>query len=327
MKYQEKFELSADNANYFGAMFDIFISGGIHGNSNNRSTQAKLLVEPWFTGFFLLLDFDERSQKFSYKVTDHSGKEIGGCYDQELVPGMKMLFRLISTYTKKDMSECNVSIDISSVNHVFIFLLTKILLREYRPLNLFAVYTEPVSYQRNVNSSNESEEYYLYDEILGLSYTIPGFSRRRRLPNDILIATLGFERQRVLAAWSEIDPEGGFIPIVGFPPFRPGWNITSITMNYKVIEESAAEQKIETCDSSSPFAIYELLKAINDQYMERYNILIAPFGTRPHCLGASLFAVDHPHCHVIYDYPIQKGFRSEDASRTHLYVLTRFLNS
>lgn len=213
--------------------------------------------------------------------------------------------------------------------HILIFNLMKIFIKELKPRNLFATYTEPILYNKIINEKNsfcfDDEEFDLYDEILGLNYSINGFSEIKRVEDDLLIASLGFERQRLLALYEKFEPKGGLIPIIGFPAFKPGWNITSLNMNYKVLEDANAEGYIETCESSSPFDIYKKINEIYNRKSDKYNILIAPFGTRPHCLGATIFALKHKGCQLIYDFPVEKVFRSIGVDKTYLYVLSTYL--
>nr|WP_320154053.1 hypothetical protein [uncultured Draconibacterium sp.] len=325
MKYQEKFELNSVNAEYFGKKIDVFITS--KGSANKvRSEKIKEHISVGFKGFTIVLDSNRDQDKFSASLFNNLNENIENLSETIIIPNLRRFFKQ-QNYFNIEVS--NICIDITSMPHVLIFNLCKLFIKETKPRNLFATYTEPRCYIKKIgvktDSCLEDEDYDLYEEILGLNYNIDGFAKIKRIENDLLVASLGFEKQRLLALYDKIEPKGGLRPIVGFPSFNPGWNITAINMNNKVIEDANAEGYIESCESSSPFAIYSELKKIHEKNSDKFNIMIAPFGTRPNCLGATIFALKHKGCQLLYDFPIEKNFRSEGADSSYFYILSSFL--
>lgn len=328
MEYQEKFEINIENSTNFGENIDILITSDTSSNKE-RSLKVRNLISGSFKGITLIIKSNRQQDKFSLQVLDENNESIGVLSETIIIPSLRQFFKGSSLFKKYKIHRRNICIDITSMPHILIFSLAKIFIKEVKPRNLFATYTEPKFYKKKIKEQLDTciddEEYDLYEEILGLNYNVNGFSKRKRLEDDLLVASLGFERQRLLALYDKIEPKGGLIPIVGFPSFKPGWNITALNMNYKVIEDAHAEGYIKSCESSSPFGIYTSLKEIYTKKSDDYNILVAPFGTRPNCLGAAIFALRHKDCQLIYDFPIEKNFRSEGADSTYFYILSSFL--
>jgi hypothetical protein len=328
MEYQEKFELDDSNGAFFGRKIDIFITSRIASNQE-RSLKIKNLISAGFQGISIILDSNRQQDIFSLSLYDANGKELGNISNAIIIPELRRFFKQAKIFNTYPIHNSNICIDITTMPHVLIFNLCKIFIKEIKPRNLFATYTEPKIYNKTkkerLDSCLDDEDFELYEEILGLNYNVEGFSKIKRIEDDLLIASLGFERQRLLALYDKTEPKGGLIPIVGFPSFNPGWNITAINMNYKVIEDACAEGYICSCESSSPFGIYSKLKEIYNKKSDDYNIMIAPFGTRPNCLGATIFALRHKGCQLIYDFPIEKNFRSEGADSSYFYILSSFL--
>jgi hypothetical protein len=282
-----------------------------------------------FNGITIFMSANKEQDKFSLNAINKENELLISVEEELIIPELRRFFKQYEIFHTYEIHKSNVCIDITSMPHVLIFNLCKIFIKEIKPRNLFAAYTEPLSYNKNTFERScsclDDEEFDLYDEILGLNYSVNGFTEIKRVDDDLLVASLGFERQRLLALYEKFEPKGGLIPIIGFPAFKPGWNITSLNMNYKVLEDANAEGYIETCESSSPFDIYSKLKDIYNKKSSKYNIMIAPFGTRPHCLGATIFALRHKGCQLVYDFPIEKIFRSAGVEKTYIYVLSTYL--
>jgi hypothetical protein len=136
---------------------------------------------------------------------------------------------------------------------------------------------------------------------------------------------MGFDTQRLQTIHENLKPKK-IIPIVGFPSFAPGWNLTAIKMNYRVLRSSNSFDLVEPCESASPFEMFNLLKEIYHRHISEYDIYISPLGTRPHCLGTALFASHNPSVYLIYDFPVEKKFRSKDVLKINFYHLSKYIN-
>jgi hypothetical protein len=322
MIFQEKYELNHRTSEFFGQSFELLILGGEKLTSDIRTCNVKNKL-PLFNGRVLYLRTDEKAEMLQYDLTDAQGEDISSGIDLHLIPDLRKLLRTL------EVNQLTICIDITCLQQALIFLLTRILVNELKPKNFYAAYTEPEDYINRQHSGTsqeeEGEEYELYDRIIGLNYTVPGFAKISRTERSLLVASVGFEKQRLLSIVENIEPSDGVIPVVGFPSFAPGMNLTSLFMNYKVLEDTSTEGMIETCEASSPFAFYNILESLYRKKEANQEILVAPLGTRPHCLGAALFVTRHSGFHLIYDFPVEKTYRSSGVLKSNIYFLFNYL--
>lgn len=320
MIYQEKFDLDASSSDYFSSQIDILICGLRDDNTRDERCSHVRKELAGFKGTVLNLGTNETAEVFEYEIKDWQNSVLDKQSGLTLIPGLKKFLSL------QDIPNSSVCIDITCLSQPILFLLIKILLSEIKPKRLFASYTEPKRYLKVNRVLTDDEEFDLYDEIIGCNYSVPGFAKINRNDNEMLVAPFGFERQRLLSIYENVEPRGGLIPILGFPSFVPGWDLTALYMNYKVLSDAEAEQKVRYCEASSPFGIFNLLKDIYDTYGQDYRILLAPLGTRPHALGSAIFATKYRDCHLIYDFPVEKNFRSESVLKSNIYHLSHFID-
>jgi len=166
----------------------------------------------------------------------------------------------------------------------------------------------------------------LYNKIMGSSKGMPGFYKSKSTKPILLIACMGFDTQRLQTIYESLKPQM-IIPIVGFPSFVPGWNLTAIKMNYRVLKESNSYDLLESCEAASPFGMYDLLKEIYHRKCDEFDVYICPLGSRPHVLGVALFATSYfPSIYIIYDHAVEKRFRSENILKVNIYNLSKYLN-
>lgn len=320
MIYQEKFDLDQSSATYFSSQIDVLICGLRDDAARDERFNYVRQSLTGFRGMIFNLGTNESAELFEYEVRDWKNEVLDKQDNLTLIPGLKKFLSL------QNISGSSVCIDITCLSQPIIFLLVKLLLSEVKPKRLFASYTEPRKYLRVSQVLTDDEEFDLYEEIKGCNYSVPGFSKINRNKDELLVAPFGFERQRLISIYENVEPRGGLIPILGFPSFVPGWDLTALYMNYKVISDADSEQKIKFCEASSPFGIFSLLKTLYDNYSAKYRILLAPLGTRPHALGAAIFATKFRECHLIYDFPIEKKFRSESILKSSIYHLSNFID-
>ncbi len=321
MIYQEKFDLDSTSSEYFSKRIDILICGLRDDGQQDVRCGHVFGSLAGFRGTTINLRTDENAQSLQYKISDAAGNVIKAKAGMSLIPDLRKFLSLSS------IEGSSVCIDITCLQQPILFLLVKILITEVKPRTLLAAYTEPKRYRHIHESEAPDEEFELYDRIVGGNYSVPGFAKISRADNELLVAPFGFERQRLISLYESVEPKGGLIPILGFPAFVPGWNLTALYMNYKVIGDAMAEQKIRFCDASSPFALYKLLDELDQTYCDTQKMLLAPLGTRPHSLGAALFATKNKRCHLIYDFPVEKMFRSDDILKANIYHLSNFIES
>ncbi len=183
------------------------------------------------------------------------------------------------------------------------------------------LYVEPDSYKPHKSPASET----LFDlskEFLGLS-PLPGMAQLLG-PDDedrcLFVPLLGFEGNRPRSLVYQIDPEPfKVIPIVGVPGFQIEFPTYTVTCNRDLLEEFQAHSEIRFARASCPFEAYKTLVNIGEYY-DGHFMYIAPVGTKPHGLGAILYAISNPeNTEVMFDHPIKKDGRTDGLGLIHIY--------
>lgn len=319
MILHEKFDLNNDSSVYFSSQIDFLICGYRDTTiEDDRANYVRSLIK--HKGDTYYFNTDDDANELSFHIVDKEDNVIDQQDGLNLIPDLRKILN------DNNANQANICIDITYLKQPILFLLIKLLVSEIKPKKLFAAYTAPKEYKKVNHINVGEEEYELYDRIVGCNYSLPGFAKINRNDNELLVAPFGFERQRLLSLYENVEPKGGLIPIMGYPPVIPGWNLTSLYMNYNVLLASSSEGKVMHCDACCPFELYEVLETIYNNNLDEYKILLAPLGTRPHSLGCALFASLNPQqCHLIYDFPIEKAFRSTGVLKSFIYHLSNYI--
>jgi len=317
MNYQEKFEITSANASHFSKQFEILITGWRDEDEIRHNYFRKSL--PDFKGVIYSFDTCENAERFNYRTESNEGKIIEEVTGKSLIPDLEKLLR------DKKITGSNICVDITTLKQGILFILTNLLINRVKPARFFAAYTEPVEYKkRKISVLGETEEYDLYDKIVGSSNPVPGFTKPQSPRDIMLIAPIGFDSQRLQTIYENIKPRS-IIPIVGFPSFVPGWNLTAIKMNFMVLKGAECIDMVKTCEAASPFEMFKLLEEEFHRHNHKYDIYISPLGTRPHCLGAALFVSKNRSAYLIYDFPVEKKYRSESVLKADIYNVSKFI--
>lgn len=317
MNYQEKFDLTIENSQYFSNQFNILITGS-RNNTDERHFYIKDTLGD-FKGLIYSFDICDNVDRFHYSIETNDGTIIEDVRDKSLIPDLQILLR------SKGFEGSNVCIDITTLKQGVLFLLIQLFLKHIKPARLFAAYTEPKNYKKRLQATiGETEEFDLYEKIMGSSIGVPGFIKKQGAKDILLIAPMGFDCQRLQTIYENLKPKK-IIPIVGFPSFSPGWNITAIKMNYMILKSADCIDAVRPCESASPFELVELLTEEFHRNNSEYDIYISPLGTRPHCLGAAIFVSRNPSTFLIYDFPVEKNFRSENILKACIYNISNYI--
>lgn len=317
MSYQEKFELTPQNASYFSNQFDILITG-MRDEKDDRHTHFKKSLKD-FKGIVYSFDTCENAEQFHYRIETSNGILIENVEGKSLIPDLERLLR------DRRISGSNLCVDITTLKQGILFLLTNLLINRVKPAKFFAAYTEPNEYKkREISVLGETEEYDLYDKIVGSQNPVPGFTKPQSARSIMLIAPMGFDCQRLQTIYENLKPKK-IIPVVGFPSFIPGWNLTAIKMNYMVLKGAECFDMVATCEAASPFEMYKLLEEEFHRNSHNYDIYISPLGTRPHCLGVALFVSKFKSAYLIYDFPLEKKYRSESVLKANIYNVSKYI--
>jgi hypothetical protein len=213
-------------------------------------------------------------------------------------------------------------IDLSGLPHPIWAPILKMANNKQIPLRI--LYAEPKSYKFH-ESPSSSTIFDLSVNFDGLK-PLPGFACLKGPLDEnkcIFIALLGFEGNRPERLIYQIDPSPKLIPVVGVPGFVMEFPAYTIACNREVLDTYKANSEIQFAKASCPFEAYKVLKNIKRTYPDHY-FYIAPVGTKPHSLGAILFALHHPDCtEIMYDNPIRKSGRTSGTGTIHIYDLTK----
>ncbi|MFC1926055.1 hypothetical protein ACFLW2_05110, partial [Chloroflexota bacterium] len=173
----------------------------------------------------------------------------------------------------------------------------------------------------------------LTERFIGLR-ALPGFIRKPdTMKTPILVLLIGFEGKRAKSVCETLEVESNNIRVVhGFPGFRPGWQYLSYGGNQSLFEQFRAHRFIWAAAANDPFEAYIALDEIRKSQEKIHidsELILAPIGTKPHSIGAAIFALHNPdNTRLIYDFPVKarKFRRSEGYGTTWIYNLSASLN-
>jgi hypothetical protein len=207
-----------------------------------------------------------------------------------------------------------IYIDVSGLdNRIAASLLRNgVLFGQKKTIEINVVYVEPYSYKieqfKSAGVFNDLSE--KIDEIEPL----PGFANIIPDTDDMkFIALLGFEGGRFTYLLERIQPpRDSIIPIIGVPGFRFEYPFVALWGNRLPLEETKSWDNIHYISSNSLVDVFFLLEKILYQASENAKITLAPIGTKPHAIGAILFAIKHPRrVEIVYDNPKRKITRTD----------------
>jgi hypothetical protein len=262
----------------------------------------------------LLVDLDDKSFIFSYNDNDYS---IGLTNGRE----QKAIWEQLNVET--------IYLDITSLSHRIWAILLKSAKRVGQKIEV--LYIEPRDYSRNDNEEGSTESYDLSESYLHFQ-GLPGFSSLDATYDDNVsyVPLLGFEGVRFqLATTDAVPPANKTFPIIGLPGFRPEYPFEAFIENKPslVVEGDSILPNVIFTDASCPFCLYYILEDLSLKYEEDI-IKIALIGTKPHALGAILFAMHKGpgEVQLLYDYPLKKTGRTSGIGRIHQYHVSFFFS-
>jgi len=189
-------------------------------------------------------------------------------------------------------------------------------------LNL--LYTEPAQYNRPQHGRVlHRRDFDLSNEVEDFS-GVPGsaFMLREDCPTRAVFL-VGYEGQRLEQALEQtaIRPSKCTI-IFGVPAFRPGWEMDAFANNVSVMQErQLARGGVLFAGAQNPAAAYRAIDRVSRSCDPGERLLIGAIGTKPHGIGAALFACEHPDVGVVYDHPKRSKGRSAEIGSWHLFQI------
>ena len=217
-----------------------------------------------------------------------------------------------------------IYLDITGMPHHIWMPLTKICIDSDIETN--CIYVEPKSYTYNP-TPKPGEFFDLSERIRGFS-PIPTFAHltAKRADEITLVPLLGFEGIRFRHLIERIQPsERDIAPVVGVPGFELEYPFHTFEGNASVLSATRAWQRVTFVDASCPFALFSHLSALKERTKDKH-LQVATIGTKPHALGAMMYAMKNKDIELLYDHPIRKRHRSEGVAQCHLYRVSAFMD-
>lgn len=188
---------------------------------------------------------------------------------------------------------------------------TKLIFEDKLNLNIHIIYAEPQTYKIK-QFKTEGVYNDLSEKIEGIE-PLPGFANI--IPDDVdmkFIALLGFEGGRFTHLIENIQPPiDNIIPVIGVPGYRLEYPFVAFWGNRRALKETESWTNIRYSAANSLVDIYLLLSKIL-QESPKSKIKLAPIGTKPHAIGAMLFAIKNPHkVELVYDNPRREIVRTD----------------
>ncbi len=255
-------------------------------------------------------------QPFRFSVT------LDGSTQDILIRSNAALSQLLS-----QIESPRLFVDITGLEHHVWASLLRAIVGGGRPVS--AVYVEPERYRYSSNPT-EGRLFDLSDKFTEIS-SFPGFTRLESTDDEsktCFVPLLGFEGNRLAHAIEKIDPPVEKIfPVVGAPGFQADFPFNTYVGNRGSLSRDGLWKRVRFAIANSPTSAMERLRVIEREYPEHL-LKIAPLGTRPHALGAVLFALNRgPSVELVYDNPTPARQRSEGTGNILVYDVTSMVSS
>lgn len=143
----------------------------------------------------------------------------------------------------------------------------------------------------------------------------------------IFVILLGFEGGRF---WYVINQKSlsydKIKPIVGVPGYCIDYPYETYWGNRHPLQQTKAWERVEFAEANSIVDSYMTLKRIS--YEKRNpNMVVAPIGTKPHAIGAILYAIKNSErVELLYDNPKRSLHRTEGVGKILVCNVTKLFN-
>lgn len=181
-----------------------------------------------------------------------------------------------------------------------------------RGLSIKIIYAEPYTYKiKNFKSEGVFND--LSEKIDGIE-PLPGFASIIPDSGDMkFIALLGFEGGRFTHLIENIQPPlDDIVPVIGVPGYRIEYPFVALWGNRQPLGDSKSWNNLKYVAANSLVDVFLLLTKIKNKSQPNTKIILAPIGTKPHAIGAILFAIKYPkQVEIVYDNPKRKKTRTD----------------
>lgn len=215
-----------------------------------------------------------------------------------------------------NINNSKVLVELTSLHHVVLMVLIKILIKEVKPISFFASYIRPKKY--NVSGDETTE---VLTTRISEVKSIPKFTRRLR-EDPMLCSFIGFEGFRYKNILESIDGIRRTRVITAFPSGKPHWFNTTMWNAMDELLDDTVDNTVHKCFSESIFEAVSLLKEF---LLKEKNIILAPIGTRPHAAACAIFGCINANVNIVYDYATESENRTEGIDEIIIYHLSSFI--
>lgn len=218
-------------------------------------------------------------------------------------------------------------IDITGLSHhVWVPLVSRMLVKliggEVVP-PFYVVYVEPRHYTKSA-VPRPGDIFALSEKSHGIR-PLPGMLKLRRqfVSANLLVVLLGFEGWRFEAILAAFEPDAGsVVPVIGVPGYRAEYPFYTVEGNFLPLNKDDNWTRRQLARANDPFEVFEILHRLTD---DTSGVRVAMVGTKPHSLGAVLFAATYPSLgELVYDNPIRSAGRTDEGSCLQVYDISEF---
>lgn len=189
------------------------------------------------------------------------------------------------------------------------------------------VYIEPKEYKLP-EFENEGINKDLSECVKGVK-SLPGFTKVFRMckGEPLFVAMLGFEGGRFTYLVTNQQPAAENIrPVIGVPGYRMEYPFVSYWGNRFTLKTTRSWERVEYAEANSIVDSFFVLDKIWNENHKPY-MLIAPIGTKPHAIGAILYAIKNDNrVELIYDNPIRSRHRTDGVGHVLVCNVTKLFN-
>lgn len=257
------------------------------------------------------------------RITQEGSAEL---FETDLAGHEKLPVRRRSAIQRflADLGTGPIFLDITGLGHQVWAPLVRVCLEADIWLNV--VYLEPETY----SSTAHAELGTIFDlsERTDGIRPLPLFATLadQRPETSCFIPLLGFEGARFLQMLNEVEPaKGNVFPIIGVPGFRPHYPLDALIGNAVGLEQDKAVRNLRFARSNCPFSLFYEVQDIADR-VPANQIRLGLIGTKPHALGAILYAIaNDDRTEIIYDNARRKVGRTSGMAKCLVYAVSDFL--
>lgn len=233
---------------------------------------------------------------------------------------------MILTVFRQKTPSC-VYLDVTGMSCRVAAPILKVLLEE--KIEARVVYTEPSDYI--VKEFQKEGLHKDLSEMVEGVRPLPCFVNLIPYDEDdppVFVSLLGFEGGRFAYLVSDQNPLDKRIrPIVGVPGYKMNYPYISLWGNRNVLTLRRCWNRIEYAEANSIVDIYFKLDHIYHKNHQS-RMVVAPIGTKPHAIGAIVYAIKHPNdVEILYDNPKRTLHRTNGVGRVSICDVTKLFNS